>query len=270
MDMAAPPASAPAIGSVVRRGRATAARRRARQQEIVANTRQLFDARGMRSANIDDIARAVGINRAIIYRHFASKEELFALTLAEYLTELDARLSAVDQAQGSPRERFTAVAREFATYCLRYPAFVDCALALLGRPGPALLDEISDSALLRLGALMGTQLHRIAEILRLDRPPTRADTGPGADVGPGDPASDAARDVDVLANALYLQVLGVMHLARSGVVLRPMSGGQITWQAVSEDQIVDLVTQMAVAVAFPASSSPPSSSPPSSSPPSSP
>ena len=51
-------------------------------------TRALFDAREMRDANIDDIARAVGVNRAIIYRHFASKDELFALTLAEYLTEL--------------------------------------------------------------------------------------------------------------------------------------------------------------------------------------
>ena len=245
MEMADPSVPSPATGSVVPRGRATAARRRARQQEIVASTRDLFDARGMRSANIDDIARAVGINRAIIYRHFASKEDLFALTLAEYLIELDARLSAVDLDQASPRQRFTAVAREFAAYCLRYPAFVDCALALLGRPGPALLDEISDSALLRLGSLMGTQLHRIAAILRLDPPLTSADAGSGM------PASGAAEDVDVLANALYLQVLGVMHLARSGVVLRPAPGGEVTWKTVGEDQIVDLVTRMAVAVAFP-------------------
>src|SRR5262245_341370 len=56
-----------------------AARRRERQREIVQATRALFDAREMRDANIDDIARAVGVNRAIIYRHFASKDELFAL-----------------------------------------------------------------------------------------------------------------------------------------------------------------------------------------------
>lgn len=250
MDMAVSPASAPDSAPAAARGRATAARRRARQQEIVASTRQLFDARGMRSANIDDISRAVGINRAIIYRHFASKEELFALTLAEYLTELDGLLSKADDPQSSPRERFAAVAREFAAYCLRYPAFVDCALALLGRPGPDLLEEISDSALIRLGGLMGVQLHRIADILRDGRAAARARRGEPDRVGAGD-AQDDESEADILANALYLQVLGVMHLARSGVVLRPSSGRQINWMMVGEDQIIDMVTRMAVAVAFP-------------------
>ncbi|HET9656297.1 MAG TPA: TetR/AcrR family transcriptional regulator, partial [Kineosporiaceae bacterium] len=204
--------------------------------------RELFDARGMRSANIDDIAKAVGVNRAIIYRHFASKEELFALALAEYLSELDGRLSAADLPDAGPRDRLAAVSREFAAYCLRYPAFVDCALALLGRPGPDLLEEISDTALLRLGGLMAAQLRRIADILRLDR------TGAGGS-GPQPEGFDA----DVLANAMYLQVLGVMHLARSGVVLRPAAGGEISWATVGPDRIVELVTEMSLAVAFPAS-----------------
>jgi AcrR family transcriptional regulator len=258
MDIAGPGcassnvAGSPSARVVVSRGRATAARRRARQQEIVASTRRLFDARGMRSANVDDISRAVGINRAIIYRHFASKEELFALTLAEYLTELDGLLSEADDPTATARERFVAVAREFATYCLRYPAFVDCALALLGRPGPDLLEEISDSALLRLSGLMGAQLHRIAGILEQGhRDAARA--GPAVSgFGPaGGPSEEG--EAHVLANALYLQVLGVMHLARSGVVLRPTTGGEISWVTVSEEQIIDLVTRMAVAVAFPVS-----------------
>ena len=250
------------------RGRATAARRRERQREIVASTRELFDARGMRSANIDDIARAVGINRAIIYRHFASKEELFALTLAEYRTERDGLLSRGDDLQATPRERFAAVSREFAAYCLRYPAFVDCALALLGRPGPALLEEISDAALQRLGGLMGIQLHRIAGILRQERRSGRAGDVPRADGAATDGAAtdgaatdgadadgaegpDAGGDADILANALYMQVLGVMHLARSGVVLRPAGGGEVNWMMVGQEQIIDIVTRMAVAVAFP-------------------
>jgi AcrR family transcriptional regulator len=237
-------------GSAATRGRATAARRRVRQQEIVASTRRLFDARGMRSANVDDISRAVGINRAIIYRHFASKEDLFALTLADYLAELDGLLSKADDPLAGTRERLAAVAREFAVYCLRYPAFVDCALALLGRPGPDLLEEISDSALLQLGGLMGAQLQRIAGILRQCHREGVAVAGePVPGPGPaGGPAGES--DADVLANALYLQVLGVMHLARSGVVMRA-TGGEISWMAVREEQIIDLVTRMAVAVAFP-------------------
>ena len=60
---------------------AAAARRRVREKEIIAATRALFDEKGIREAQIEDIAAAVGINRAIVYRHFSGKEELFALTL---------------------------------------------------------------------------------------------------------------------------------------------------------------------------------------------
>ena len=58
-------------------------------------TRALFDQRGVRDAQIEDIAKAVGINRAIVYRHFTGKEELFALTLVGYLDELRETLAAV-------------------------------------------------------------------------------------------------------------------------------------------------------------------------------
>src|SRR5215218_5507199 len=71
---------------------AAAARRRTREQQILAATRRLFDESGVRDAQIDDIARAVGINRAIIYRHFSGKEELFALAVESYLEELRGRL----------------------------------------------------------------------------------------------------------------------------------------------------------------------------------
>lgn len=255
-----PAAGTTRVPRAISRERASVARRRAQQRKIVVSTRELFDARGMRSANIDDIAKAVGVNRAIIYRHFAGKDELFALTLAEYLTELDRRLRAVDDATAPPRARMAALSREFATYCLRYPAFVDCALALLGRPGPDLLEEISDSALRRLSELMAAQLKRIAEILRL---PTAAaaTAGTAATAAAGDGrASDGreagetsgAVDADLLANALYMQVLGLMHLARSGVVLRPARDGTTTWAVVGQEQIIGLVTMMTTAVAFPA------------------
>ena len=68
--------------------------RRARERKIVDATRDLFDEQGMQDARIDRIARRVGINKALIYRHFASKEELFVLTVTRYLAEIDARLAA--------------------------------------------------------------------------------------------------------------------------------------------------------------------------------
>ncbi len=38
----------------------------------------------------------MGVNRAIIYRHFTGKEELFALTQVDYLGDLERRLEAAD------------------------------------------------------------------------------------------------------------------------------------------------------------------------------
>src|SRR3954452_19646404 len=72
------------------------AARRSRERDIVAATRALFDERGMQDAPIEEIARAVGINKALIYRHFESKDELFVLTVTLYLDELAERLEGVD------------------------------------------------------------------------------------------------------------------------------------------------------------------------------
>src|ERR1044072_2232973 len=85
-----------------------AARRRAREREILAATRELFDETGVRDAQIEDIARAVGVNRAIIYRHFSGKEELFALTLVSYLDDLHDALEAADDAAGPAPEPLAA------------------------------------------------------------------------------------------------------------------------------------------------------------------
>src|SRR3712207_2913803 len=140
--------SAPEPGT---RRSAAAARRRAREKEIIAATRALFDESGVRDAQIEQIASAVGINRAIVYRHFSGKEELFALTLVSYLDELHEALQAADDPQAPAPRRLEGLVGAFVDYGLAHPAFVDCAQTLMRRSGPELLDEISESALFRLG-----------------------------------------------------------------------------------------------------------------------
>ena len=46
---------------------------RTRERDLVKVTRALFDERGMQDAPVEEIARAAGIARWIIYRHFSSK-----------------------------------------------------------------------------------------------------------------------------------------------------------------------------------------------------
>ena len=104
--------------------------RRERERDIVDATRALFDERGLQDAPIEEIARAVGINKALIYRVFSSKEELFVLTVTTYLDELREAAAGTDDLR--------AALDVFTRFCLRYPAFLDCALSLMRRPAPEL------------------------------------------------------------------------------------------------------------------------------------
>ena len=66
-------ASGRANGERARGSAARANARREREREIVEATRALFDERGVQDAPMEEIARVVGINKALIYRHFASQ-----------------------------------------------------------------------------------------------------------------------------------------------------------------------------------------------------
>src|ERR1700727_1306431 len=98
--------------------RAAARRRRraSREREIVAATRRLFDERGLQDARVDDIARAAGLNKALIYRAFSSKEEIFALTAVSYLDELRALTDELEAIADAER-RLSEVLMAFADFC---------------------------------------------------------------------------------------------------------------------------------------------------------
>ena len=212
---------------------AAAGRRRRREAEILTATRHLFDARGVRDAQIEDIARAVGITRAIIYRHFTGKEELFALTLVGYLDELDQRLAAADDPSADAVRRLRAITEAFIDYGLAYPAFVDCALTLMRRPGPELLEEISEGAMFRLGRSISTCLARVAAAIQA-----------GVDEG-----SFHTDDVHLLANTLYAAGLGGMQLARVGMLVKQAAPGIPTVASLSPEQVKEHLVASSIAMA---------------------
>ena len=185
-----------------------ASRRREREREIVAATRRLFDERGMQDAPIESIARAVGINKALIYRHFASKEELYVLTLSSYLADLAERFEDVPL-QLDPVARLEEGLVRYTEFCLEHPAFLDCGLSLMRRSGEELRETISDATWIRLGQNMAACLGQLSRIL-----------AEGAAQGVFE-----VDDPDFTANQLYAQTLGSMQLARVGVGVRTTSGG---------------------------------------------
>jgi AcrR family transcriptional regulator len=183
-------------------------RRQARKRDLVAATRALFDERGMQDAPIEEIARAVGIARGLIYREFSSKEELYVLTVTHYLDELDGVLVPA-YAEPDPVARLRHGLHAYADFCLRYPAFLDCALSLMQRPTRELQEMVSESVWLRLGQSMSRCVAHLTDALRA-----------GVEAG-----AFTIEDPDYLANFLWTQVLGAMHLARMRVGIRKLGPG---------------------------------------------
>ncbi|MEQ6900744.1 TetR/AcrR family transcriptional regulator [Nocardioides sp. YIM 152588] len=218
---------------------AAAARRRKREAEIVGATREIFDAKGVRNVQIDEIAAAVGINRAIVYRHFTGKEEIVALTLVGYLDELGAALRDAAATTDHPTEQLVAMVDAFVGYGTAHPAFVDCAQALMNRPGQELLDEISESALFRLGRAISGCLTILSDNL-------------AAGQAAGD--YDTPEDPTLLANMLYATGIGALQLARLGLLVSESAPGVPRVGRVSPDQVRAYLTSAALGLVAPQAS----------------
>jgi AcrR family transcriptional regulator len=207
-------------------------RRSEREQAIVAATRRLFDEQGLQDARVDDIARAAGLNKALIYRAFSSKDEIFALTATNYLDELRGQTEEAEAIDGGA-DRLRAVLTTFADFCITYPAFLDCGLSLLRRPAPELRETLSDAASFRVSRAVGRCVGVVQRALELciEQKAIEVD----------DPGFTAGR--------LLTQMMGSLHLARSGVSLREPVPGAVTAVAVSPEQVCDACIRDALAVA---------------------
>jgi AcrR family transcriptional regulator len=199
--------------------------RQVRERELVAATRALFDERGMQHAPIEEIARAVGIARGLVYRQFSSKEELFVLTVTDYLDELGDQLTEVAAANPDPGEQLTGCMKAYAEFCQRYPAFLDCALSLMHRPAMELREQVSENVWLRLGQGMSRCVGFLIEALR-----------------------DRVEDPEYVANVLWTQVLGTMHLARVGVGIRSAAPGVPELFRVEPERVAQTCVESALAL----------------------
>jgi AcrR family transcriptional regulator len=199
--------------------------RQVRERELVGATRALFDERGMQHAPIEEIARAVGIARGLVYRQFSSKEELFVLTVTDYLDELGDELDALVARDTDRRERLRRSMETYAEFCARYPAFLDCALSLMHRPAMELRELVSENVWLRLGQGMSRCVGFLIDALQ-----------------------DEVDDPEYVANVLWTQVLGTMHLARVGVGIRSLGPGIPDLFRVEPGRVVETCVESALAI----------------------
>jgi AcrR family transcriptional regulator len=64
-----------------------------RREAILDSALEVIAQRGYHAASIDDIAREAGVSKALIYEHFASKQDLYALLLEEQAGQLFSALA---------------------------------------------------------------------------------------------------------------------------------------------------------------------------------
>ena len=66
-----------------------------RRQSILKESQQLFAEKGFHGVSIDEIARAVNVSPAILYRHFDSKQALYDAVLLELSSQRESYVDAV-------------------------------------------------------------------------------------------------------------------------------------------------------------------------------
>lgn len=91
-------------------------RPRDRARTLLTVAERLFAERGYRAVSVNDIAKAAGITGPALYRHFPSKQALFAQVLMAGLDALQEATDAALDADGiAPTERLHAVTEAIAT-----------------------------------------------------------------------------------------------------------------------------------------------------------
>ena len=127
----------------------------------------------------------------------------------------------------------------FVAYGLAHPAFVDCAQSIMRRPGGDLLEEVSESAMYRLGQAIGGCLSVLTRTIE-------------AGAGTGD---FHVEDPHLLANMLYASGLGTLQLGRVAMLVSEDEPGVPRISRVTAEQVRDhmVATALAVAAGAPAS-----------------
>jgi AcrR family transcriptional regulator len=183
--------------------------RPAQEARLVAVVRTMFDEAGVRDPSIDGIAKAVGINKATVYRHVASKEELLLLVLESYQHEMRDLYAGVSD-KLDPLAQLMEFGDLYMDFCGKYPAYLSCLNGLMSRSYDDLAQVVSPGVLVRVFASVGEVNSRVARVLAR-----------GKEQG----VFMMEEDADTTVQLLYAATAGVMQLARLGVGVREQQTG---------------------------------------------
>src|ERR671913_1548912 len=85
----------------------------ATRSAVFAAAADAFSRRGFDGVVVDDIARAAGVNKAMLYYHFKDKLALYREIVVEMLTAAAAQVSAIASQPLPPEQKLTQFIGEF-------------------------------------------------------------------------------------------------------------------------------------------------------------
>ena len=100
-----------------------ARRARVSPDRILAAAADEFAERGFAGARVDRIARRARVNKAMLYYHFQSKQELYRILLRRHFTLAADRLRGIAAGAGSPPEKLDRVVAGLASFIREHDSF---------------------------------------------------------------------------------------------------------------------------------------------------
>src|SRR5437667_10527812 len=89
-------------------------RRRVSPEQILHAAARDFAERGYAGARVDRIARRAAVNKAMLYYHFRSKQQLYRTLLRRMFGRAAERINAVGASAAAPAAKIDRVIAEFA------------------------------------------------------------------------------------------------------------------------------------------------------------
>ena len=96
-----------------------------RRQQILDVAAEVFAREGYRNTDLQDVADALGIGKASVYRRFASKEALFLAAVDHGMLELRAAVEAAVAPVADPLEQIAVAIRTYLAFFDEHPQFVE-------------------------------------------------------------------------------------------------------------------------------------------------
>jgi AcrR family transcriptional regulator len=173
-----------------------------RKEEILATATQLFAERGYEGASMGDLAERVGLRKASLFHHYASKDELYCAVLERLVGALGQLVMASAMAPGPFAERLDRLSDAIFDAMIAEP----CAARLLIR-------EMMD-----WGPYARTQFEALAKPL-LDASKTFLESGQAEGIA----LKQDAQQVVLTLTGLHLLPFAIGSFVQRGFEIEPFS-----------------------------------------------